>query len=142
MDKDQDSAVSSSSEQSEPKAEQSPQPDTKDEAATAPDTTQETPPSASSEPAREPPRIKHDWYQTHADVCVNVMIKKLRREDVRVEFGERRLKVDISLGEGQTHSLTFSLAHSIVREKSSFKVLSTKVSWLALVETLGDSECV
>lgn len=74
------------------------------------------------------PTIKHDWYQTQADVYVNVMIKRLKKEDVSVEFGERSLDVFIQLGEGGEHSLTFRLAHAIVPQKSSFKVLSTKVS--------------
>ena len=136
--KDQENVVSSSSEKTEPEAVvQPPQlQGTKDDDAT-PDTTQEdeTPPAEKPAPpptaavsAPEPPRIKHDWYQTHADVVVNVMIKRLRREDVRVEFGERRLEVDIDLGEGRSHSLVFALAHPVVKEKCSFKILTTKVS--------------
>ena len=143
MDKDQENVVSSSSEkteQEEEKVEEPPQRQqgTNDEDAT-PDTTQgdggetqptpeaENPAAAPPAPA-EPPRIRHDWYQTHADVVVNVMIKKLRREDVSVEFGERRLSVEIDLGEGGTRSLVLTLAHPIVKEKCSFKVLTTKVS--------------
>ena len=136
--KDQENVVSSSSEKTEPEAVvQPPQlQGTKDDDAT-PDTTQEdeTPPAEKPAPpptaavsAPEPPRIKHDWYQTHVDVVVNVMIKRLRREDVRVEFGERRLEVDIDLGEGRSHSLVFALAHPVVKEKCSFKILTTKVS--------------
>ena len=74
------------------------------------------------------PTIKHDWYQTQADVYVNVMVKRLKRDDVSVEFGERSLDVSITLGDGGHYSLTFTLAHNIVPQKSSFKVLSTKVS--------------
>ena len=129
---DQDNAVSSSSENTEREEVQVPPQETRDDDA-APDTTEEqhlpppeNPPTTTAAP--ESPRIKHDWYQTHADVVVSVMIKKLRREDVSVEFEEGRLKVDINLGEGETRSLAFDLAHPIVKEKSSFKVLTTKVS--------------
>ena len=79
-------------------------------------------------PAVTAPKVKHDWYQTQADVCVNVMIKRLKKEDVSVEFGEQSLEVRLQLGEGQPHTLAFQLAHHVVPEKSSFKVLTTKVS--------------
>ena len=74
------------------------------------------------------PTIKHDWYQTQTDVYVNVMVKRLKRDDVSVEFGDRSLDVFITLGDGRNHSLAFTLAHDIVPQKSTFKVLSTKVS--------------
>lgn len=80
-----------------------------------------------TEVAAVAPKIRHDWYQTQADVYVNVMIKRLKKDDVSVEFGERTLNVFITLGEGREHSLAFHLAHSIVPQKSSFKVLTTKV---------------
>lgn len=85
----------------------------------------------SSQPPPPPPaapKVKHDWYQTHSDVYVNVMIKRLKRDDVTVEFTDKSMKVQIQLGEGMDCSLAFQLAHHIVPQRSSFKVLSTKVS--------------
>ena len=122
---DQDNVISSSSENGPQKEEQQPQEAVDDSEATAtvPDTT--SPPEAPL-PAAAPP-VRHDWYQTQADVYVNVMIKRLKREDVSVEFGERCLEVCIRC-EGTDHTLRFRLAHSIVPQKSSFKVMNTKVS--------------
>ena len=34
------------------------------------------------------PKPKYEWYQTQADVVINIMVKKLRAEDVHVEFAE------------------------------------------------------
>ena len=125
---DQENVVSSSSEETAQQEDQPPRDTSVNEAT--PDTTQETPQPQQSTvpPTAQPPRVRHDWYQTQSDVYVNVMIKRLKRENVRVEFGERRLRVEVTLGEGETHTLTFSLAHKILVEKSSYKVLSTKVS--------------
>lgn len=100
---------------------------TADEAdAATPDTTSQL--TNTAQAAAPPPSLRHDWYQTPADVYINVMVKRLGREDVSVEFNERSVEVFIRLAEGREHSLTFRLAHNIVPQKSSFKVLSTKVS--------------
>ena len=92
------------------------------------DTPEQALPSQLAPPLPAAPKIKHDWYQTHSDVYINVMIKRLKRDDVAVDFTEKSIKVQIQLGEGKDCSLTFQLAHHIVPQKSSFKVLSTKVS--------------
>ena len=38
------------------------------------------------------PKPKYDWYQTQADVVINIMVKKLRAEDVHVEFAEESVR--------------------------------------------------
>ena len=96
--------------------------------ATPPDSTQNENTQQRAEIAAAPPKLRHDWYQTQADVYINIMIKRLKREDVSVKFDERRLEVVITMGDGSSHQLVFALAHNIVPQKSSFKVLGTKVS--------------
>ena len=76
------------------------------------------------------PKIKHDWYQTQSDVCVDVMIKRLKPRDVSVAIDAQSLIVHIQLDEERKETLEFRLAHPIVPQKSSYKVLSTKVSML------------
>ena len=36
---------------------------------------------------------KYEWYQTQADVVINIMIKKLRAEDVHVQFAEQSVSI-------------------------------------------------
>jgi HSP20 family molecular chaperone IbpA len=41
-----------------------------------------TPPSSVRKP-------KHDWYQTESDVCVTILLKKVKKENVQVTFLEK-----------------------------------------------------
>ena len=43
-----------------------------------------TPPSTSTDPT---PR--HDWYQTQSDVIIDILAKRLKKEDVVVNFSEK-----------------------------------------------------
>ena len=36
-------------------------------------------------------RYKYDWYQTESEIRVNVLIKKLKREDVDANFQENEV---------------------------------------------------
>ena len=45
-------------------------------------------PSKSAAPAPAKPKYRYDWYQTASDVYVNVMIKKLSKDQVHIEFGD------------------------------------------------------
>lgn len=38
------------------------------------------------------PKPKYEWYQTQADVVINIMVKKLKAEDVHVEFAEESVR--------------------------------------------------
>ena len=74
------------------------------------------------------PKIKHDWYQTESAVVVEVRIKGLSKDHVTVEFQSRSLSVTAKLPQTQSdYSLEIDLSHDIQPEKSSFKVLSTKI---------------
>ena len=125
----QEDVVSSSSDTVEKGGKNPPQETVAEDQSTAtpPDSTQNENTQQRAEIAA-PPKLRHDWYQTQADVYINIMIKRLKREDVSVKFDERRLEVVITMGDGSSHQLVFALAHNIVPQKSSFKVLGTKVS--------------
>ena len=77
----------------------------------------------------EEPKIKHDWYQTETQVVVEVRIKGLKSEDVKVEFGPAALSVSAKLPptSSSEYSLELDLAHPIVEAECSFKVLGTKL---------------
>jgi len=73
------------------------------------------------------PKIKHDWYQTETHVIIEVRIKKLDPKDVKVQFQEVALSVTARLSTGSDYSLELDLAHPIIPDQSSYKVLSTKL---------------
>ena len=57
---------------------------------------------AKSVPAPQPikqPQYHHDWYQTERDVCVNIMIKKLKKENVRVDITETTVSQCCNFGD-------------------------------------------
>ena len=48
---------------------------------------------ASPEPEPEgPSKPRYDWYQTQPNVCIDVMVKKVQREDASVTFTENTVK--------------------------------------------------
>jgi len=73
------------------------------------------------------PTIKHDWYQTETHVIIEVRIKKLAQDDVSIDFHEASLSVTAKLASGSEYSLELDLAHPVVPNQSTYKVLSTKL---------------
>jgi len=73
------------------------------------------------------PKIKYDWYQTETHVIVEVRIKGLKSEDVSVDFHDASLSVTAKLVVGSDYSLEIDLAHPIVPDQSTYKIMSTKL---------------
>jgi len=78
------------------------------------------------------PKISHDWYQTDQFVIVEVRIKGLKHEQVKVEFSTAALSVSAKLpvssaSNGSEYSLELDLANEVLPEESIYKVLSTKL---------------
>lgn len=106
---------------------------------TSPAPSEATPPSAPSQITSESsgadsqpnvmpvPKVKYDWYQTETHVILEVRIKSLKKEDVRVEFHTTALSITAKLAVGSDYSLEIDLAHPVVPDQSSFKILSTKL---------------
>ncbi|NXC92899.1 SGT1 protein, partial [Certhia familiaris] len=69
----------------------------------------------------------YDWYQTESQVIVTIMIKNAQKDDVSVQFLERKMNASVRLPSGEDFNLKLDLLHSIVPEQSTFKVLSTKI---------------
>merc|ERR1740131_727019 len=73
------------------------------------------------------PKISHDWYQTETTIVVEIRIKKLSAETVKIEMEPTSLSVTAKLPSGSDYSLELDLAHPIVPDQSSYKILSTKL---------------
>ena len=51
------------------------------------------PPEHSVPPPVAKPKYRHDWYQTESDVCINILIKKVKKENVQVTFQEKMVGI-------------------------------------------------
>ncbi|XP_008559974.1 protein SGT1 homolog [Microplitis demolitor] len=71
------------------------------------------------------PKINHDWYQTEAFVIVTVLAKNT--SNVKVQYSERTLSVSAKLPSGNEYSLELDLAHEIVPDQCSYKVIPSKI---------------
>ncbi|KAH0550542.1 protein SGT1 homolog [Cotesia glomerata] len=71
------------------------------------------------------PKINHDWYQTEAFVIVTVLAKNT--SNVKTQFGETTLSVSAKLPSGNEYSLELDLAHEIVPDQCSYKVIPSKI---------------
>ena len=76
--------------------------------------------------------IKHDFYQSELQVVIEIRIKGLKPVDVNVKFDADTLKVAVNnintnVYDSKDYNLDLDLAHPVIPEKCSFKVMSTKV---------------
>jgi suppressor of G2 allele of SKP1 len=71
------------------------------------------------------PKIRHDWYQTEAFVVVTILAKN--SEGIKVHYGETTLSVSAKLPSGNEYSLELDLAHHVVPEHCSYKVVPSKI---------------
>lgn len=73
---------------------------------------------------------RYEWFQNENYITVEVFVKQNARKDVKVEFGERHVRLAFVRlpGDGQDAFVkNFSLSHDIDPSSSSFKELSTKI---------------
>lgn len=80
------------------------------------------------------PKIKHDWYQTEIQVVIEVRIKGLKPDEVKINIEATSISVTAKLpaiststGGNSDYSLELDLAHPVIPAQSTFKVLSTKL---------------
>ncbi|XP_025152676.1 protein SGT1 homolog [Harpegnathos saltator] len=71
------------------------------------------------------PKIKHDWYQTETNVIVTILAKNA--EHVKVIYEENMLNISAKLLSGNDYNLKLDLAHLIIAEQCSHKVLPSKI---------------
>ncbi|XP_067663199.1 protein SGT1 homolog [Haliotis asinina] len=91
--------------------------------------TAEPPTESTAKPVQMPsrPKAKHDWYQTATHVIVTLLIKNVAKDDFTADIKEHTVSIYIKQSSGTNYSLELDLAHPIVPEQSSYKVMSTKV---------------
>lgn len=74
------------------------------------------------------PSARHEWFQNDKYVTIELFIKKVKQEDVNVEFFKDSISVTVKLPTGSDYSLELDpLAHSILPKESSYRVFSTKI---------------
>ncbi|XP_047492310.1 protein SGT1 homolog isoform X2 [Penaeus chinensis] len=73
------------------------------------------------------PKIKHDWYQTDTHIVITILIKNMKKEDVKLDTTETTVSVSAPLPGGSEYSLELDLGHPIKPSESSFKVYSSKI---------------
>lgn len=74
-----------------------------------------------------PPKPRFDWYQTETHVVVTLMIKKSKKENVNVDYGEKTLSVTVKLPSGSEFVLDLDLSHTIVPAQCKTVIMSTKI---------------
>lgn len=71
--------------------------------------------------------IRHDWYQTDCYVVISVLLKKMKQEDVRVDWTESTLTCVVNIPDGKQCSFHINLAHQICKDGCTWKVLPSKI---------------
>lgn len=83
------------------------------------------------EPAAVPmpsgPKTRYDWYQTETHVVVTILVKGAKNEDLDMNFQTNTLSASLKLPSGTDYSLELDLAHPVVADQCTFKVMSTKI---------------
>ncbi len=82
--------------------------------------------------------VRHDFYQTTTAVIASLYLKKIDREKARVEFEGQGVRLDLPTAERKRYKEVVPLFAPIDVEKSSFKVMGTKLE-LTLVKGDGCS---
>jgi hypothetical protein len=80
----------------------------------------------------------NDFYQTASSVNVALYLKKIDKERARVDLTENTITFDLPTSDNKRFQDTYNLFAPIDPEKSSFRVLGTKLE-LTLVKADGTS---
>ncbi|KAM3956243.1 suppressor of G2 allele of skp1 [Aphomia sociella] len=79
-----------------------------------------------SEPVK--PKIKHDWYQTEAQVVITILLKNAPKDKVKVHYGDRSLSISSLIPNSDNeYSLEVELAHEIVPSMCTHLVTPSKI---------------
>ncbi|CAO3642188.1 unnamed protein product [Cunninghamella echinulata] len=99
----------------------------------------ETPPPAAAAPAEvaqptpapvtpQNARVRHEWFQNDSFVTVEVFMKNIKQDTVSLDFFDKSLSLTIKMPTGSDYSLELDpLAHEIIPNESTYKLLSTKL---------------
>ncbi|KAL5088768.1 HSP20-like chaperone [Trichoderma sp. SZMC 28012] len=84
--------------------------------------------------------VRHDFYQTPTSVIASLFLKKIKKEIAKVDFKAKEIDLDLTTSDPtpKRYTTTVPLFAEIDTEKSSFKILGTKLE-LTLVKADGSS---
>ncbi|ENN71648.1 protein SGT1 homolog [Dendroctonus ponderosae] len=71
--------------------------------------------------------VKHDWYQTDSAVVITVLIKNLKKDQLKITFTNSQVEMKISVPEFEEYSKCFNVSHKIVPDQSGYKLTSSKI---------------
>ncbi|KAG8190171.1 hypothetical protein JTE90_008703 [Oedothorax gibbosus] len=83
------------------------------------------------------PNIKYDWYQSDSHVVINILVKKVKPENVRLDIVDTKLSCTAKLEDGTDFTLDLHLAHSVIANQITHKVFPSKIE-----VKLKKSECL
>jgi suppressor of G2 allele of SKP1 len=73
------------------------------------------------------PKTRYEWYQTETHVTVSILVKNVKKEDLKCDVHESNLSCSIRLPSGSDYSLELDLAHSVVPDQTQIKILGSRV---------------
>ena len=73
--------------------------------------------------------VRNDFYQTPSSVIASFFLKKINKEDAKVEFHKRKMELDLRTTDTpvKRYKASVPLFGPVDAEKSSFKILGTKL---------------
>lgn len=71
------------------------------------------------------PTIRHEWYQTETHIIVTIYAKNSK--NANVAYGVNTLSVSAKLPSGNDYSLELDLAHEVVPEQCTHKIVPSKI---------------
>jgi suppressor of G2 allele of SKP1 len=72
-------------------------------------------------------KVKHEWFQTDSTIALDVFIKNLKQEQLKVEYEAGSVSVTVKLSDSSENVMDFDLWHDIMPSECSFEILSTKI---------------
>ncbi|KAF2745214.1 chord-domain-containing protein [Sporormia fimetaria CBS 119925] len=82
--------------------------------------------------------VRHDYYQTANTVVASLFLKKINKENSKVEFHETSISLDLRTSDSKRYEAQFPLYSSIKPKESKYRILGTKIEF-TLVKADGSS---
>ncbi|CAL5870984.1 uncharacterized protein PFLUO_LOCUS5226 [Penicillium psychrofluorescens] len=71
--------------------------------------------------------VRNDFYQTPSSVTVSLYLKKIDKDNAKVVFSANSIELDLPTSDNKRYTDTYTLFAAIDPEKSTFKVMGTKL---------------
>lgn len=81
--------------------------------------------------------IKKDWYQSETHVILAILGKHTSKEDCLIKFDRDEISIEAKFTTGEPYTINLKLSKNIVPERSSYRLLSSKLEIL-LAKTDGE----